>query len=364
MATKEHELVLSKGATAWNEWLDNNRQMTLHYGGIKHHGAKLTNQDLSGIKLHETDFYNADFSNSILQDANFYRAHLLQARFDGADLRRAHLYRADLQSATLRGANLAEADLSCTNLAEADLNGANLTKANLGAANLNGAKLQDADLTDATFGWTAIGNANLRGVAGLDTINHTGPSSLDIRTILLSGNDIPALFLEMVGLPDDIIEYLGSLISNPIEYFSAFISFSSKDQDFAERLHNDLQENGVRCWFAPEDLKIGKKLRIGIDESIRLHDKLLIILSSNSVTSDWVEQEVETALEREKELDSEVLFPVRLDDAVMNIKTGWPGLIRKTRNIGDFRNWKDHKSYQEAFERLLHDLKAEGDSNG
>jgi hypothetical protein len=32
--------------------------------------------------------------------------------------------------------------------------------------------------------------------------------------------------------------------------------------------------------------------------------------------------------------------------------------IRRTRHIGDFSRWKDHDAYQQAFERLLRDLKA------
>ena len=39
--------------------------------------------------------------------------------------------------------------------------------------------------------------------------------------------------------------------------------------------------------------------------------------------------------------------------------SGWPALLRNTRNVGDFINWKDQDSYQRAFERLLRDLKAE-----
>jgi len=57
-------------------------------------------------------------------------------------------------------------------------------------------------------------------------------------------------------------------------YIGFFISYSSKDDDFAQRLHADLQHQGVRCWFAPEDLQIGDKFRIRIDESIRVYDKL------------------------------------------------------------------------------------------
>ena len=40
---------------------------------------------------------------------------------------------------------------------------------------------------------------------------------------------------------------------SPIEFYSCFISYSSKDEEFAKRLHADLQSNGVRCWFAPEE---------------------------------------------------------------------------------------------------------------
>jgi hypothetical protein len=95
-----------------------------------------------------------------------------------------------------------------------------------------------------------------------------------------------------------------------------------------------------------------------IDETIRLYDKLLLVLSKDSVTSQWVEQEVETALALERQQGTTVLFPVRIDDTVMTLETGWPALIRNTRNIGDFRRWKTHDVYQKAFDRLLRDLKA------
>ena len=58
----------------------------------------------------------------------------------------------------------------------------------------------------------------------------------------------------------------------------------------------------------------------------------------------WVEQEVETALARERQQGTTVLFPVRIDDTVMTLETGWPALIRNTRNIGDFRRWKMHNT--------------------
>jgi hypothetical protein len=160
-----------------------------------------------------------------------------------------------------------------------------------------------------------------------------------------------------VGVPDEFITYVGSLVRRPIEYYSCFISYSSKDQDFAERLHADLQAKGVRCWYAPEDMKIGDKIRDRLDQSIRLHDRLLVILSAHSIGSDWVEDEVETALEEERKRGQTVLFPVRLDDAVMETGEAWAAKVRQ-RHIGDFRAWKEHDAYRGTFERLVRDLKA------
>jgi hypothetical protein len=43
----------------------------------------------------------------------------------------------------------------------------------------------------------------------------------------------------------------------------------------------------------------------------------------------------------------------------MNTIKAWAADLRRTRHIGDFTRWKDHDSYQKAFERLLRDLEAE-----
>jgi hypothetical protein len=84
----------------------------------------------------------------------------------------------------------------------------------------------------------------------------------------------------------------------------------------------------------------------------------LVVLSESSVSSQEVEAEVESAMEREKSQGGTVLFPIRLDDAVMKAPSGWPALVRRGRHIGDFTGWKDHDAYQKSFDRLLRDLRA------
>ncbi len=61
-------------------------------------------------------------------------------------------------------------------------------------------------------------------------------------------------FLKGAGASDSFIESMRLLITNPIDYYSCFISYSSRDEAFAERLYADLQSQNIR-WFAPDDLK-------------------------------------------------------------------------------------------------------------
>jgi hypothetical protein len=157
-----------------------------------------------------------------------------------------------------------------------------------------------------------------------------------------------------VGLPDKLIEDL----NQAIQYYSCFISYRAKDDDdeFAKRLHADLQNKGVRCWFAPHDLPIGDGILEGIGVAIRVRDKVLLILSEHSIQSGWVKDEVNTGFEEERRRGQNVLFPVRLGDAVMTTDEAWAAKLR-ARNIGDFRRWKDQDAYKQSFERVVRDLK-------
>jgi len=150
-------------------------------------------------------------------------------------------------------------------------------------------------------------------------------------------------------------------------YPSCFLSHSSLDSGFVQVLFSMLDTEGVSCWYAPEDLKIGEKFRQRIDEKIRSSDKLLLVLSEHSVESPWVEDEAESALERERREGRSILFPIRIDDAVLHTGKAWAAAIRRTRHIGDFSNWRFQDSYHAAFQRLLKDLSArvrEGEQSG
>ena len=272
------------------------------------------------------------------------------------DLSGANLRGADLHRMYLIGANLNQADLSRTNLNQANLSGADLSRANLMWTDLSGANLNGATLSGAILFETIFGNTSLNDVQGLDACVHQGPSTIDYRTMAISGS-LPLVFLRGCGLPDEFIDYLPSLLSQPIQFYSCFISYSTKDKLFVERLHADLQNKNVRCWFAPHDLPIGAKTLDAIYEAIRIRDKVLLVLSQGAIDSDWVEDEVSKAFAKERTRETTVLFPIRIDDSVMTTNEAWACKLRDMRNIGDFLKWNEPSEYNKSLERVLRDLK-------
>jgi uncharacterized protein YjbI with pentapeptide repeats len=328
MANPEHLKILKRGNDAWAEWKLKNWRIT---------------PDLSGANLGEQNLGGADLS---------------RVNLSGAILTRTHLTCAVFSSANLSAADLSESHLTLVDFNWADLRGANLSRTWISGSDFSGARLSGTSLQEAGIKGAKFGDTDLSTVRGLETVRHHGPSTIGIDTIYKSKGNIPEAFLRGAGVPEDFIVYMKSLAQNPIEFYSCFISYSSQDDKFAQGLHADLQQKGVRCWFAPEDLKIGDEFRTRIDESIRIYDKLMVVLSKNSIHSPWVKDEVEAAFEKEHKQNKPVLFPIRLDDTVMETDQAWAASLRRTRHIGDFRAWKDHDPYQKSFERLLRDLKA------
>jgi hypothetical protein len=294
------------------------------------------------------------------------RPELSGAELSGADLRYAILRDADLRGAVLSDAVLSDAVLSDADLGGADLGGADLGGADLAFANLTSALLEDTDFTQASWGWTTLGNNDLSRVKGLGKGIHAGPSTIGIDTIYKSQGNIPEVFLRGCGVPEDFITYMRSLVGQPIQFYSCFISYSTKDEEFARRLYSRMRDASLRVWFAPEEMKGGEKLYEQIDRAIQVHDKLLLILSEHSMQSEWVMTEIRRALETEVKENRRKLFPITVVDfdkikawKRFDADTG-RDLAAELREyfIPDFSNWKEHDSFEAAFERLLRDLKA------
>lgn len=322
---KEHFEILDKGVKFWNDWREENPKINPDLSGAT---LSLTQPAFRSVKKEfipknysNINFSKTDLSNTIINGANLSFANLEKAKFKVADLRRA-------------------------NFSFANLTGASFHRANLTLANFYSAEMKDS------FFWeTVLARTNFDRAKNLHKSKHGGPSIIDHRTFIKS-REIPNEFLKKIGLPNQLINAFESFVESRNDK-SCFISHSTKDVVFVEKLYQDLQDKNVRCWYAPEDLDYGDKIRDEIDKAIDDFDKLLIILSKNSINSYWVEDEIEAAIDYEIKKGKVVLMPIMIEEDVLQSEKPWFKKIKRSRNIGDFSNWKKTEEYKKKLERLI-----------
>ena len=330
MANAEHLKVVEQGAVAIDAWRERHPRTRLNLMGANLSRANLSRANLSRTNLNWADLNWANLSGADLSGAVLIEAILSGADFSGAVLSEAVLRRADFSGAVLSEAILSRADLSGTNLSGANLSGALCTS-------------------------TAFANLDLRDVKGLEAIKHIGPSTIGIDTIFKSKGRIPEVFLRGCGVPEEWIGYIQGMAKQPIQFYQCVISHSAQDELFCTRLYNDLQANGVRCWYFPRDARGGRGLEDEIDQAIRIYDKVMVVCSAHSLASEPVQKEIRKGWDKERQTGKKVLFPLAIDDFVYKSDDQYATLLRATV-IEDFRQWATPAEYKKSLDKLVKDL--------
>jgi uncharacterized protein YjbI with pentapeptide repeats len=371
MANEEQLAILKQGIETWNQWRKEQSSLKVDLSG-----ADLSGVDLAGIDFRDARLTRVDFRESNLQRTRFSLSNLSRASLIGASLNQANLKETRLSSAIVINADLRDADFSSaylhkTVLAKTDLSGAYFFKAHLSEVHLSESKF-----TNATFADTTLGATDLSLALDLEHANHHGPSTIGMDTIHKSKGNIPERFLRGCGLSDADIEF--AKLSNPdlsneavnkilyrvyelranqaVQISPLFISYSHADGTFVDKLETYLNNKGIRFWRDVHDMKSGR-IETQIDRAIRQNPTVLLILSEHSIKSDWVEHEVRTARELEKDLAHDVLCPVALDDNWKN--SPWPKRIMEQvmeYNILDFSMWTDDGKFGNTFDKLIDGL--------
>lgn len=373
MANEEQLAILRQGVEVWNEWRKKNYRVKVDLSEAKLSGLNLREIDfgqvcLNGARLNnaylrEATLIDVEMKEVFLKDAYLGYSIIWNANLEGSDLRECIFYGSTLSNVNLKQANMGSANFDNTFLNKVDMSGASLVN-----TTMRNTSMTDLNIDHAYLKGAVLANNNLRNVQGIETVRHGGPSTIGIDTLIRSDGKIPEIFLRGCGVPENFIEYLPSLIGamHPIQFYSCFISHSTKDENFAQRLYDRLQGKGIRAWFAPEELKGGRSLDDQIDHAIRLHDKLILVLSDESIRSKWVMKEIRKARREELANNRRKLFPIRLTD--IQTLEHWECLDPETGHdladvvrsyfIPDFSTWKNHDAFERAFGRFLDALKA------
>lgn len=351
MPIPEHFEIVKRGAEALGEWRYHNPYVSLN--------------------LYEADLSNLDLQGADLNNINLMKANLSRANFEGADLSESNLQYADLREANLNGANLRKTDLSHANLHRASLIYTLLLQSTLLNTDLSEADLTHADLRYARFGGGSLSSARLKwcicknvswenidlsSAKELETIIHDGPSSIGIDTLEKSKGKIPEQFLRGCGIGSEFISYIPSLFAkSEASYYSCFISYTQSDYQFAHKLASSLQDYGIRVWLDKYDLLPGNDIKTQVESGIQDSDKMIVILSKESLKSEWVQLEIDKALSIEKRTGKKVLFPITIDDAIFE---STPESMKK---LGEYfilkaDDWTNKTAYKSILSRLAKSL--------
>lgn len=328
---------LKEGPDVWNRWRRN-----------------ATNQvrpDLSGSNLKELDLQGADLSNAIF----------IETRLDGTNLARANFSGAILNDASLQHSFLRRANLQWASLAGADLRNADLTEADLTGVNLGWALLSGSQFHQAVLAYTSFCNVDLSCIEGLKSVEHRGRSTVGTDSLSITARNLAnkpcrrsdfVIFLERCGVSRLEIKRFLEGEWGQDKMCSAFISYATADEEFAELLYKHLSQHSVACWKADPNLKVGDEIFPVVKGAVRGHDKFILCCSEKALSSYWVRAEIQAALTRERESGDRIILPLMLDDAFNK----WEGPVAselRERKAADFRQWRDAQQFALSLEKLV-----------
>jgi len=93
-----------------------------------------------------------------------------------------------------------------------------------------------------------------------------------------------------------------------------FVSHSSRDKSFVTKLVVHLINSGVPVWYDMLEMELGSKVTEAIYGGIDGSTYFLIVMSRSALESSWVKEELNLAIDKERQWNRKFLVTVKLDD--------------------------------------------------
>ena len=120
-----------------------------------------------------------------------------------------------------------------------------------------------------------------------------------------------------------------------------FVSHSSADKPFVDRLVVDLRRHSIAVWYDKFDLNIGDSVPGSLNQALADAKYFAIVLSKAAVASSWVREELNAALMKQVAFGGTFILPLLIEDCDV------PPLLAHRRHA-DFR-----RDYDGALSELL-----------
>lgn len=121
---------------------------------------------------------------------------------------------------------------------------------------------------------------------------------------------------------------------------SIFLSHTSIDKPFVEKLAKNLKRIGVEVWYDKWEIGVGESITWKIENGIRGNEYLGIILSPEALQSEWVKSELSAAWVKQMQSKKVFILPILYRDCEIP-------LLLADKKYADFRS-----SYDDGFQTL------------
>jgi hypothetical protein len=125
---------------------------------------------------------------------------------------------------------------------------------------------------------------------------------------------------------------------------SVFVSYSTKDNEFVTQLSSELVKRQIPIWLDKWEMQPGDSLINKIQNGLTKSAFLLVVLSKNSIKSEWCKRELNAGLMRELEEKKVIVIPILIDNCKIP-------LFLKEKLYADFRT-----DFEQGFKSLLRPL--------
>ena len=391
MTKEEMVAMLKRSVDEWNEWRKDNPHTIANLDKVDLSNLNLEGIDLHDVTLLEANLSGSNLSNSTISDAYFISANLssvklscsviINSNFANANMNRLRIDDSELNNVEFIGADLrfsyfVNSKFGKIDFTESNLNGTRFIKSTLTICNFSGAILRSSYFQKTISGYSYFTNVDLREIKGIESIDHQAPSVINSSSFKKSKGQIHEMFLKGYGLSDweiasiklynpkltsgeitDVVYKIDELRNEqPIQFHNVFFSYSHKNSVFVDSMEQQFDKRGIRFWRDKHDATSGKLAKMVM--SAMKGRIVLLILSEQSIKSDWVEFEVKNARKLEREEEQDILCPIALDDSWKTAQ--WSPILMeqiKEYNILDFSDWQDKSVMNRQVDKLINGWK-------
>ncbi|HXA25798.1 MAG TPA: toll/interleukin-1 receptor domain-containing protein [Acetobacteraceae bacterium] len=141
----------------------------------------------------------------------------------------------------------------------------------------------------------------------LSSIRH--PDTGEFPTVVVIGDSLEILSCRVEGSPEllalikarfsgEELEAMTLVEKTPEGPPRAFLSYAWDDRPLAQKIAEGLQSNGIETWWAEWEIQAGDSLVQKINEGLESCTHFIVLLTPNSISRPWVNQEMDAGLIR------------------------------------------------------------------